>query len=142
MPDQRLYTQRRFQSTLPRRERPEIFAKHTGIPAFQSTLPRRERHCTNEFRRDTKNFNPRSREGSDDSLPDIDPLGEISIHAPAKGATFIVVFVFVVICISIHAPAKGATFLPCSAAYLQIQFQSTLPRRERRGRSKRWQTNL
>ena len=34
-------------------------------------------------------FNPRSREGSDQALNDNwDKLDNISIHAPAKGATF------------------------------------------------------
>ena len=34
-------------------------------------------------------------------------------------------------CISIHAPAKGATFFKVIAAFRRYQFQSTLPRRER-----------
>ncbi len=55
------------------------------------------------------NFNPRSREGSD--LDKVREAGkcDISIHAPAKGATEIVWHVILVITISIHAPAKGAT---------------------------------
>ena len=36
------------------------------------------------------NFNPRSREGSDDHVIAIMPvLGEISIRAPARGATYL-----------------------------------------------------
>ena len=55
-------------------------------------------------------FNPRSREGSDDHVK----IGEtkvvkISIHAPVKGATPCVAWVFSRIKISIHAPVKGAT---------------------------------
>ena len=78
--------------------------------AFQSTLPRRERLIYWDKRRNYKYFNPRSREGSD-----LDPYTficvyyifqstlprrerrlarrrsagqhDISIHAPAKGAT-------------------------------------------------------
>ena len=34
-----------------------------------------------------RNFNPRSREGSDADGKDPDALVDISIHAPAKGAT-------------------------------------------------------
>ena len=34
------------------------------------------------------NFNPRSREGSDQSTSTTFPVSAISIHAPAKGATF------------------------------------------------------
>ena len=77
-------------------------------------------------------FNPRSREGSDDTLTDTDSAQGISIHAPAKGATHAVVCPRPgrghfnprsregsdgiphtgCLCkyrISIHAPAKGAT---------------------------------
>jgi len=55
---------------------------------FQSTLPRRERHfglCIPNGR--YRNFNPRSREGSDMSENGIVFYIAISIHAPAKGAT-------------------------------------------------------
>ena len=55
-------------------------------------------------------FNPRSREGSDAD----------KFHSAQASA------------ISIHAPAKGATRGWC-ACKLAIEFQSTLPRRERRG---------
>ena len=120
-------------------------------------------------------FNPRSREGSDligclvflpklrfqSTLPRRERLKGygritniylISIHAPAKGATPIVVTIAVEYCISIHAPAKGATrtppkniiiygisiHAPAKGATIQyldyvliLRFQSTLPRRER-----------
>ena len=55
------------------------------------------------------NFNPRSREGSDVGRCNLERLTAISIHAPAKGATYF--------------------------DYLKVSvriFQSTLPRRERR----------
>ena len=56
----------------------------------------------------------------------------ISIHAPAKGATGCQKKTQKKIDISIHAPAKGAT----NARYIYVtecsEFQSTLPRRERR----------
>ena len=77
----------------------------------------------------------------------------ISIHAPAKGATWYKKPTLQIKVISIHAPAKGATLLgyavctlhhyfnprsregsdPSSplALYLRMEFQSTLPRRER-----------
>ena len=76
-------------------------------------------------------FNPRSREGSDDNRSDFSVFPSISIHAPAKGATLTwIMFLylkkyfnprsregsdFAVLMplsnckISIHAPAKGAT---------------------------------
>ena len=58
------------------------------------------------------NFNPRSREGSDLSSVKGSLTKLISIHAPAKGATTIV-----------KSDIQG------------LQFQSTLPRRERPGSS-------
>ncbi len=36
-------------------------------------------------------------------------ISRISIHAPAKGATFKIFRFYKNFCISIHAPAKGAT---------------------------------
>ena len=101
---------------------------------------------------DELHFNPRSREGSDSaSLKVISPL-KISIHAPARGATFSLRNNFrgwnISIhapargatrqvgtcrryhCISIHAPARGATITEAINVLLDI-FQSTLPRGER-----------
>ena len=64
--------QQKFQSTLPRRERLKVQQKFFLGSIFQSTLPRRERPYENDFIADSE---------------------EISIHAPAKGATvFINIF--------------------------------------------------
>ena len=55
-------------------------------------------------------FNPRSREGSDPTPTALLSLGfQISIHAPAKGATGSYPVELTIELISIHAPAKGAT---------------------------------
>ena len=78
---------KRFQSTLPRRERPSAFVG-----------------CCFAF-----DFNPRSREGSDNSRGFVSYTRLISIHAPAKGATQYQWVGMTVFVISIHAPAKGAT---------------------------------
>ena len=120
---------------------------------FQSTLPRRERRHPNRGKSAAIcDFNPRSREGSDE-LPELlhfavfisihapakgatlrpDPawtLQPISIHAPARGATGIVDLIDFFYVISIHAPARGAT-LPIRWHIGSIAFQSTLPRGER-----------
>ena len=56
---------------------------------------------------------------------------DISIHAPAKGATYLNKTLRCGVSISIHAPAKGAT-LPLDLPRICLIFQSTLPRRERR----------
>ena len=61
-------------------------------------------------RASTFDFNPRSREGSDrDGFFADRSAPNISIHAPAKGATHGRMCFSVIIRISIHAPAKGAT---------------------------------
>ena len=54
-----------FQSTLPRRERPPLIPAIAVFGSFQSTLPRRERLCLRLFQPVIRHFNPRSREGSD-----------------------------------------------------------------------------
>ena len=76
---------------------------------FQSTLPRRERRSCLRLCVSIGYFNPRSREGSDILL----------VQAKAKEQ------------ISIHAPAKGATRNGLVNCWLWTEFQSTLPRRER-----------
>ena len=55
------------------------------------------------------NFNPRSREGSDCKVHRYCKAYEISIHAPARGATRNREEVLAELKISIHAPARGAT---------------------------------
>ncbi len=128
-----------FQSTLPRRERPLIFSFFSSNIPFQSTLPRRERrfppYPCSRFR---QYFNPRYREGSD-TEHDVQryDMDAISIHAPAKGATANGEEWARPCRISIHAPAKGATGGTVQEQLQSIQFQSTLPRRERR-----WDTEM
>ena len=99
---------------------------------FQSTLPRRERPETNRnYMRTCINFNPHSHEGSD-LVTDSPPFScSISIHTPTKGATHFFLqlrqsfsyfnphshegsdvssyFMLLYIIISIHTPTKGAT---------------------------------
>ena len=99
------------------------------------------------------NFNPRSHERSDRYHSYIHFFfSSISIHAPTRGATFVVRHFAFVIAISIHAPTRGATHfetleqrllfisihaptrgatLICSILYILEGFQSTLPREER-----------
>ena len=121
-----------FQSTLPRRERLSYlgalasgfmisihaptkgatnkYCFYSTFNKFQSTLPRRERRrgCIRSGAHTT--FNPRSHEGSDQTIKSLwlEPI-QISIHAPTKGATM------------------GLWLRWFSFAI----FQSTLPQRER-----------
>ena len=148
------YEYGKFQSTLPRGERPSIpdiipSAKSISIHApargatlprsqsqwesslFQSTLPRGERLHIFKFSTFSTDFNPRSREGSDGlwKYEAVESI-KISIHAPARGATFYKGCIPDDLEISIHAPARGATeSLPI--CFCINEFQSTLPRGER-----------
>ena len=55
-------------------------------------------------------FDPRPREGGDRRCVECMRIDyKVSIHAPAKGATWSVPPIFVATIVSIHAPAKGAT---------------------------------
>ncbi len=79
------------------------------------------------------NFNPRSRTGSDPCLPTFLDCTNISIHAPARGATICrIPHQLSVKIISIHAPARGATWMLRKNRYCRCIFQSTLPHGERR----------
>ena len=120
-----------FQSTLPRRERrrkPKQGTNHVNIsihaPAkgathrirdlqrkdrFQSTLPRRERPWNTHIQPVIDNFNPRSREGSDESLQKSCRPATFQSTLPRRERRYLTLF--------LSAPCR---------------FQSTLPRRERR----------
>ena len=76
---------------------------------FQSALPRGERLGSDCRRTTSTHFNPRSREGSDPPENGARREGQISIRAPARGAT-----------------RRSQT---CDGA--DAQFQSALPRGER-----------
>ena len=80
------------------------------VNIFQSTLPRRERLCAQEHAKCVESFQS--------TLPRRERLfGRRCIFLPQQ--------------ISIHAPAKGATSQVDEGMDIIVQFQSTLPRRER-----------
>ena len=123
---------RTFQSTRPRGARQVLADNETAIvivsihaPAGGATLYRKSQNIS-------LSFNPRARGGRDLTLPHhlksqfpfqstrprgarratitVDYIAKaVSIHAPAGGATFIVLRVVIHHCVSIHAPAGGAT---------------------------------
>ena len=99
-----------FQSTLPRGERPTPVSSTATAWTFQSTLPRGERLKTSIL---------------------FTGAPSISIHAPARGATFKMFIRPHTEPISIHAPARGATSSNSTSSAFTIVFQSTLPRGER-----------
>ena len=69
-----------------------------------------ERRSCNEPIINMMNIKPRTREGCDFGMFDVSVGEQISIHAPAKGATIENRHTRYHKLISIHAPAKGATF--------------------------------
>ena len=78
-----------------------------------------------------RDFNPRSRTGSDPFALRPCPIGShISIHAPARGATYVIQGIEEALRISIHAPARGATDIE-HIDHTAVEFQSTLPHGER-----------
>ena len=98
-----------FQFALPRGERPRRGALGHPHARFQFALPRGERRppCACPCR--VWRFNSRSREGSDSQQRAAAQYIEVSIRAPARGATD-ASFQFVRDWdVSIRAPARGAT---------------------------------
>ena len=76
-----------FQSTLPRGERHLCADQSDSLTTFQSTLPRGERPFTAPLYCGILSFNPRSRGGSDRCRCRTAWREDVSIHAPAGGAT-------------------------------------------------------
>ena len=101
----------RFQSTLPREERPLQHQLGLHRRIFQSTLPREERRAKRTcLPKEPSDFNPRSHERSDPQpTPLVCPPTFISIHAPTRGATKSTALLKLIRKISIHAPTRGAT---------------------------------
>ena len=77
-------------------------------------------------------FNPRSREGSDDGgFISMRIMCKFQSTLPRRERRKMYYAPYRSFEISIHAPAKGATFTQASLPVISSQFQSTLPRRER-----------
>ena len=143
-----------FQSTLPRRERLElssptlldtksisIHAPAKGatdyffIQLAQSKIsihaPAKGATPRRSARSLPRNFNPRSREGSDHNAALCNGFGGLfQSTLPRRERLRKLVRVFLKRLISIHAPAKGATVDGLKQERRKL-FQSTLPRRER-----------
>ena len=99
-----------FQSTLPRGERLSQLTYQRGGFRFQSTLPRGERLAEDALHL---------------------PVAEISIHAPARGATAEVDPIDRLKMIHAHAPARGATTAGPHMRPAMRRSTLTLPRGER-----------
>ena len=145
-----------FQFALPRGERPASVIAAPRSRWFQFALPRGERLSGYlGLLPKSPSFNSRSREGSDNHLiARLDtvqafqfalPRGErrarrqrrqderqVSIRAPARGATGLVLGGSATLVVSIRAPARGATRWRRHRATSMPTFQFALPRGERR----------
>src|SRR5690606_2968789 len=99
-----------FQSTRPRGARLDVRRLHACPGQFQSTRPRGARRpCAVHAGPSGMCFNPRARVGRDLDAFAHDEETEVSIHAPAWGATRAVEDAGKRLRVSIHAPAWGAT---------------------------------
>ena len=76
---------------------------------FQSTHPHGVRQWRYTHTSETDSFNPRTRMGCDLADLAVRHKGQVSIHAPAWGATHQSTLSFQRVTVSIHAPAWGAT---------------------------------
>ena len=144
-----------FQSTRPRGARLEDRRPPMSEEEFQSTRPRGARQGIRAGLSRHPSFNPRARAGRDMLGGSASSIEEVSIHAPARGATDLTRFPFELfrfqstrprgarretipadpelLKVSIHAPARGATPSPVGSCR-GTEFQSTRPRGARRSR--------
>jgi len=67
-------------------------------------------------------FNPRTREGCDQGADYLNDIFFVSIHAPARGATFPRLQYSYILSVSIHAPARGATPTSPSTSTFGVSF--------------------
>ncbi len=107
-----------FQSTLPHGERQVPLIMLTTLDKFQSTLPHWERPSGHGYGLVISCFNPRSHTGSDRHAVDNSVLDRVSIHAPTRGATPSIPFIYGSLNVSIHAPTRGATTIGLHSSFL------------------------
>ncbi len=123
---------RRFQSTLPRRERPgEILLLECGVKGFN---PRSHEGSDAELHTPAevyRSFNPRSHEGSDTIRPGLRTRRGRFNPRSHEGSDIVQQIILSQFKVSIHAPTKGATARVNALPFRMYAFQSTLPRRER-----------
>ena len=129
----RRFPSRRVSIHAPARGATSRPVKTCALEMFQSTLPHGERHLSTRRFGHARGFNPRSRTGSDPCADERGRERMVSIHAPARGATFDPIHPVGFGDVSIHAPARGATFVKILSLG-DVAFQSTLPHGERHSR--------
>ena len=122
-----------FQSTHPRGVRPVNNITKTFIFIFQSTHPRGVRPGIYRIKLLLINFNPRTREGCDFNILNIIFHSyNISIHAPARGATEVLIQKIWYLLIFQSTHPRGVRQIHNNKEEIQNLFQSTHPRGVRR----------
>ena len=76
---------------------------------FQSTRPHGARLARTVLKNEKPSFNPRAHTGRDFFRDCRAVLGGVSIHAPTRGATCLLLLLLSFCFVSIHAPTRGAT---------------------------------
>ena len=125
----------KFQSTHPRGVRPRPAARCCRSCRFQSTHPRGVRHSSPKSQETQQGFNPRTRVGCDRILIKCQYREVVvSIHAPAWGATYVIVSGCSVTKFQSTHP-RGVRQFPYAIFNEPLRFQSTHPRGVRREES-------
>ena len=114
----------KFQSTLPRRER---HARTPLLTSLEKNFNPRSREGSDDQRprplRPHRHFNPRSREGSDERVkPYVDIKRLFQSTLPRRERLRELLDIFPQRVISIHAPAKGATATTWSGWWISTNF--------------------
>ena len=152
-----------FQSTRPRGARHRVLVGDAISHWFQSTRPRGARPILYCLAFGAACFNPRAREGRDLPYVKLNWPSQVSIHAPARGATSSSKQTYTRVKfqstrprgarpphahreiphapVSIHAPARGATVSLCASQSV-TRFQSTRPRGARRRNNPAWRAGF
>jgi len=101
------------------------------VGEFQSTRPHGARHVMGCARSRHKSFNPRARTGRDLLLVSATAGSDVSIHAPARGATLVLLLLAVSVLFQSTRP-HGARPWHRPLRVHRAQFQSTRPHGARR----------
>ncbi len=122
-----------FQSTLPRGERLVFTIFCYMRVRFQSTLPRGERHLPRKIGSSFwRNFNPRSREGSDAGATLIAAANTLFQSTLPRGERLVLMILLFLIILFQSTLPRGERPSVIRGLIRQAIFQSTLPRGERR----------
>ena len=120
-----------FQFTRPQEARPALRTISSASASFQFTRPQEARHRVNGILIFFSSFNSRARKRRDAFRRAMSVHAhDVSIHAPARGATVASDAIRAGVAVSIHAPARGAT---CSVIRYGVimEFQFTRPQEAR-----------